>query len=56
MRKVGARSCDEPDSERNKKLDRVSLFAQKFGKPKISERLNSNTAIQTASQKVTKFY
>ena len=29
---------------------------QKFGKPKISEKLNSNTAIQIASLKVTKFY
>ena len=56
MQKVGDRSCDEPDSERNKKLDEVSLFVQKFGKPKISERLNSNTAIQIASLKVTKFY
>ena len=56
MRKVGVRSCDEPDSDRNKKLDKVSLFVQKSGKPKISERLNSNTAIQIASLKVTKFY
>ena len=38
------------------KLDRVSLFVQKFGKPKIFERLNSNTAIQTGSLKVIKFY
>ena len=34
MRKLGVRSCDESDRERNKKLDRVSLFAQKYGKPK----------------------
>ena len=39
-----------------KKLDRVPLFVQKFGKPKIFERLNSSTAIQTASLKVIKFY
>ena len=56
MRKLGVRSCDEPDSERNKKLDRVSLFVQKFGKPKISEKLNSNTTIQIANLKVAKSY
>ena len=48
MRKLGVRSCDESESKRNEKLDRVPLFVQKFGKLKISERLNSNTAIQTA--------
>ena len=56
MRKLGVRSCDDPDSERNKTLERVSLFVQKFGKPKISEKLNSNTAIQIANLKITKFY
>ena len=56
MRKVGVSSCYEPESEKNMILGKVSLFVPKFGKPKISERLNSNTAIQTASQKVTKFY
>ena len=54
--KLGVRSCDESDRERNKKLDRVSLFVQKFGKPKISERLNSSTAIQIANLKVIEFY
>ena len=38
MRKLGVRSCDESDRERNKKLDRVSLFVQKFGKPKARFR------------------
>ena len=56
MRKLGVRSCDESDCERNKNLDTVSLFVQKFGKPKKFERLNSNTAIQIASLKVIKFY
>ena len=56
MRKVGVSSCYEPESEKHMILGKVCLFVQKFGKPKISERLNSNTAIQTASQKVTKFY
>ena len=42
MRKLGVFSCDELDSERNKKLGKVSLFVQKFGKLKIYERLNSN--------------
>ena len=55
MRKVGVFSCYELESEKNKKLDKVSLFMQKFEKRKISERLNSNTAIQIASLKVTKF-
>ena len=56
MRKLGVRSCDESDRERNKKLDRVSLFVQNFGKLKISERLNSNTAIQVANLTVIEFY
>ena len=58
MQKLGVRSCDESESKRNKKLDKISLFVQKFGKPKIFERLNSNiiTAIQIASLKVNKFY
>ena len=51
MRKLGVRSCDESESKGNEKLDRVPLFEQKFGKPKISERLNPNTAIQTARLK-----
>ena len=54
MRKVGVLSCDEPDSERNNKLGKVSLFVQKFEKPKIPEWLNSNSVIQIL--KVTKFY
>ena len=49
MRKVGVFSCYEPESEENKKLGKISLFVQKFGKLKISESLNSNTAIQLVS-------
>ena len=56
MRKLGVFSCDEPDSERNKILGKVTLFVQKCGKPKISERLNSNTATKITSLKVIKFY
>ena len=41
MRKVGVSSCYEPESEKNMILGKVSLFVQKFGKPQISERLNS---------------
>ena len=37
MQKVGVLSCDEPDSERNKKLEKVSLFVQKFGKLKAGD-------------------
>ena len=37
MQKVGVLSCDEPDSEWNKKLEKVSLFVQKFGKLKAGD-------------------
>ena len=49
-------SVHEPESKTNKKLGRISLIVLKFGKPRISARLNSNTAIQITSLKVIKFY
>ena len=55
IRKVAVFRCHEPESEKNKKLGMVSLFVQKIEKPKISGRLNSNTAIQITGLKVTKF-
>ena len=54
MRKRGVLNCNESEKQRNKKLGRVSLFVQNFEKPKISERLNPDTAVQIASPKVTK--
>ena len=54
MQKRGVLSCHESENQRNKKfIGRVSLFAQHFEKPRISDRLNHDPAIQIASPKVT---
>ena len=42
MRKLGVVSWAGSENQRNNKLGRVPLFVQKFVKPKISERLNSD--------------
>ena len=55
MRKRGVLTGNESENQRNKKLGWVSLSVQNFVKPKISERLNSDPAIQIASPKATKF-
>ena len=44
MRKLGVFSCYEPEREKNTTLGKVSLFVQKFGKLKISERLDSSNS------------
>ena len=44
MRKLGVVSCNKSGNQRNKKLGRFSLFVQNFVKPKISEKLNSESS------------